>query len=110
MGKKVKEEKRNISLNISTFEAKVEEDEDGTNDDSLKECEMGLFLKCYKKFIKRKFVKHFDKNLVKFRKFNPSTKWKDRKKEKRKLIYYECGESTHYNTTFPILNRHKRKQ
>lgn len=45
---KIKEEKRIISLKEFTSKAKVEDDEDIIDEDSLKEGEMGLFVNATK--------------------------------------------------------------
>lgn len=68
-------------MNALNSKAKVEEDEDNIHEDSLKEEYMNLFLKPYNKYVKKFFVRHSDKKLVKLRKPNPPKKLEDKKKE-----------------------------
>lgn len=83
---KFKEDKVRISLKASCYKAKVKDDEINFNEDSSNNEEMSLFVKCYNKYMKRNTLKHYDKDLVKFRRSNPPRKWEDNKKEERKQL------------------------
>lgn len=52
---------------------------------------MSLFVMCYRKYIKRNNLKHFDKNLVKFLKSNGPRKLEDKKKKEMQVTCYKCG-------------------
>lgn len=39
------------------------------------------FVRRYNRYMRKNCLKHFDKNLTKIRKSNPSKKWKDKNKE-----------------------------
>lgn len=65
---KVKEEKWDIFLNASSFKGrKLEEDDDRSRKDYSEEEEMCLFVNNYDKILKTRRLKHYDKNLINFK-------------------------------------------
>lgn len=63
---------------------------------------MGLFVRCYNRYLNRNRLKNPDKGLINFRNTHP----KERTQEKADdITFYECGKSCHYRTTCPSLQR-----
>lgn len=79
---KFKEESRNISLEASASKAKLEEYKYSTDENSSKEEEMRLFIKCYDIYIKRHGLNHSNTKLVKLIKSNHQRNWKIRRRIK----------------------------
>lgn len=104
---KFKEESRNISLEASTSKAKLEEYKYSTDENSSKEEEMRLFVKCYDIYIKRNGLNHSNTKLVKLMKSNPPKKLEDKKKDQKQLTGYEYGEPRYYKIYYPSLNKRK---
>ncbi|XP_050890670.1 uncharacterized protein LOC127096094 [Lathyrus oleraceus] len=86
---------------------KVKEDDESYDKDSRKEKEMSLFIKHYNQYIQKHWLKHFDKNLINFRKYHPYTK--EEKKKEENVTCFECGKFGHYHTTCLSLSKRNKK-
>lgn len=84
---------------------KLEKYDDGSDKDYSKEEEMGLFIKIYSRYIKKRCLKHSNKNLINFKKSHPHKK-EEKKKENSQVTYYKCAKFGHYRTT--CLSQSKR--
>ena len=101
-----KKDKKSIALNAnSSMAISSEQDESESNDDSLNEEEMGLFVRRCNHYIKKNGLKHNDKNLVNFRK--ASLKSKESDKEEKVVIGFGFGKIGHFKSECPKLTKGK---
>ena len=61
-------------------------DSDYSDDEIFDDEEMGLFVKKYNWYVWKNGIKHFDNNLIKFRRQSSSVKENNNKKEKERLF------------------------
>lgn len=54
---------------LSSKAKKSKEESDNSNEESPKKKDMGLFISCYNRYLKRKKLNHFDKGLINFKKY-----------------------------------------
>ncbi|CAI8610653.1 unnamed protein product [Vicia faba] len=70
---------------------------------------MILFVRKYNRYVRKNGVKHYDNNLMKFRRQSSSIKEENNKKDKENFIFYECGKPGHYKLDCPFLSKKKGK-
>jgi len=92
------------TLSMATSLVRGESD---SNEDSLNEEEMRLFVRRYNRYIERNDLKHNDKNLVNFRK--TLLKGKESEKEEKIVSCFGCGKVGHYKNEYPELTKGKGK-
>ena len=66
---KNKDDKKRIFSKALTSKSKVLEDGDDSSDDSSKDEDMWVFVRCYDKYMRMNGLKHHATNLMKFTKF-----------------------------------------
>lgn len=81
--KKNEGEKNNILHKASNSKAKFEDDEYGTSENSSKDEYIRLFVRRYNKYMSENGLKHYNRNLMNFRKSNPPKKWYGKNKEEK---------------------------
>lgn len=70
---------------------------------------MGFFVKRYQWYIRNNEVKHFDKNLTKFRRVAKASREYENKKGKFRSSCYDYGEFGHYRPECPMIKKDKDK-
>ncbi|PNX80237.1 phytoalexin-deficient 4-2 protein [Trifolium pratense] len=99
--KEKSKEKKGLALKVEKEES--DDNEDSSDDDE----EMGLFVKRYNSYMKKKGLKHNEDNLKKFRK--SFKKGNNTKKEEKEITCYECGKTGHIKSECPTLSKAKGK-
>jgi len=101
-----KKERKSIALNTILFMPTSSiQNEEKSDEYSINEEEMRLFVRRYNCFIKRNRLKHNDKNLVNFMK--ASRRGKESEKDEKVVSCYGCGNIGHYKNECPKLTKDK---
>jgi len=101
-----KKERNSIAINTtSSVSTSSVQNDDEFDDDAINEEEKSLFVRRYKRYIKRNGLNHNDKNLVNLRK--ASRKGKELDSDEKVVSCYGCGKVGHYKNECPKLAKER---
>ncbi|KAK2435416.1 gag-protease polyprotein [Trifolium repens] len=108
--KEKEKDKRSIALKASKSKSKkVEQVESSSSEDDSDDEEMGLFVRCYNRYVRKNGIRHSDDNLKKFRK-DSGYRWKNEDdRHSKKEACYECGKVGHFKPDCPKLKRKEKE-
>ncbi|KAK2422340.1 gag-protease polyprotein [Trifolium repens] len=102
-------DKRTIALKASKSKSKkVEQVESSSSEDDSDDEEMGLFVRCYNRYVRKNGIKHSDENLKKYRKDSGHRRRNEDDRYSKKGACYECGQIGHFKPDCPKLKRKEK--